>query len=118
MSPRCRATHLRLNQCCPCVTRKLSGRWWWTSTRRLSHDVAVIDNCHWPLNAFPMTAGMKARYDSTAWSRRSGASREWVLEVEEPGLGGGAVGAGQLLPDELLSVRDSLVPITPEQRTA
>lgn len=65
------------------------------------------------------SVGESVRYDSSPWSRKAGATREWVLDVAElttpvPGR----VGGGQLLPDELLSIAGLGLCLTDVQRAA
>ena len=63
--------------------------------------------------------GDAVHYDSGPWSRRSGATREWVLDVTEMGSAvTGDVGDGQVIPDELLSVAGLQLSLTAKQRQA
>lgn len=57
-----------------------------------------------------MDQRIRARYESGPWSARTGATREWTLEVEEDGLSG-RIGAGRVLPDAVLSVAGTGIPV-------
>ena len=59
------------------------------------------------------------QYDSSAWTRRAGARREWILTVTERHTPvSGRLGQGQVIPDELLTVAGLDLDLTDEQRTA
>jgi P-aminobenzoate N-oxygenase AurF len=65
------------------------------------------------------SVGESVRYDSSPWSRKAGASREWVLDVSELTTPvSGHVGRGQVLPDQLLSIAGLGLSLTDAQRAA